>query len=262
MIKEEFMYPELLHARAYNSDEYTHLSYPERTAEYFEASIYVKNSGTVYINGVAHPIHRGDVRFCKPGDTLRSDTPFHSLSLLIRFGEYNTEYNRNFIERISPFFHANEETIVLFQKIIDLYSSMTTGDKVQMNAYLFQLLHQLYTLSEENRTVPKAVVLCLNYIKEHYAQKITLDTLGELTGYAPLHVLRLFKEHVGQTPCEYIQALRMLKARNLLDTSTLSVLEVATLVGFSSHSSFQALFKKTFGISPGKYRKRSEIILP
>lgn len=262
MVKEEFMYPELLHARAYNSLDYTHENYPERKAEYFEASIYVENNGTVYINGIAHPIHRGDVRFCKPGDSLRSDRPFHSLSLLIRFGEYNTEYNRNFIDRIPSFFHADEETLSIFQAIIDLYSSMTTGDKVQMNAYLFQLLHRLYTLSEEYRMVPKAVILCMNHIKEHYDQKITLDSLGTLTGYAPLHVLRLFKEHIGQTPCEYLQTLRMLKARNLLDTTNLSVLEVANMVGFSSHSSFQALFKKTFGISPGKYRKRSEIILP
>lgn len=261
MIKEEFMYPELLHARAYRSVDYTHENYPERKAEYFEISVYMESSGTVYINGDAHPIRRCDVRFCRPGDTLRSDIPFHSLSLLIRFGEYNTEYNRNFMDRIPSYFHADEHTITLFQSIIDTYSSMTTGDKVSMNAYLFQLLHHLFTLCEQNRTVPPAVALCLTHMQEHYDQKITLDTLGELTGYAPLHVLRLFKEHVGQTPCEYLQNLRMLQARNLLDTTSLSVFEITNAVGFSSHSSFQALFKKTFGISPGKYRKRSEIIL-
>lgn len=261
MVKEEFMYPELLYARAYSSKNYTDKNYPERKAEYFEVSIYIETSGTVYINDTAHTIHRGDIRFSRPGDVLRSDVPFHSLSILIRFGEYNTEYNRNFIDRIPSFFHGDEETIVLFEEIVSLYSSLASGDKVLMNAYLFQLLHRLYALSEQKRPISDAVALCLAHMNEHYQEKITLETLGELTGYAPLHVLRLFREHIGQTPCEYLQALRMLKARDLLDTSSLSIYEITTAVGFSSHSSFQALFKKTFGISPGKYRKRSETIL-
>ncbi len=262
MIKEEFMYPELLHARSFCSKDYTSENFPKRTAEYFEVSVYIETSGTVYINGTAHPIHRGDIRFTRPGDVLRSDVPFHALTILLRFGEYNTEYNRNFLDRIPSFFHGDEDTIRMFSTMIDLYSSMATGDKVLLNAYIFQLLHHLYTLPEQNRALPKAVKLCLNHMQEHFDQKITLETLGELTGYAPLHVLRLFKEHIGQTPCEYLQNLRMLKARDLLDTTSLSVFEITSAIGFSSHSSFQALFKKTFGITPGKYRKRSEVILP
>jgi AraC-like DNA-binding protein len=258
MVREDFMYPELLYARAYSSKNYTDKNYPERKAEYFEATIYTETNGTVYINDEAHPIHRGDIRFSRPGDVLRSDVPFQCLSILVRFGEYNTEYNHNFIDRIPSFFHGDEETITLFEAIVNLYSSISTGDKVLVNAYLFQALHRLYALSDQKRSIPEAVQLCAEHMREHFTDKITLETLGELTGYAPLHVLRLFREHIGQTPCEYLQALRMMKARDLLDTTSLSIYEVTTAVGFSSHSSFQALFKKNFGISPGKYRKRSE----
>lgn len=259
MLKEEFMYPELLHARSYRSIDYPIKNYPERKAEFFEISIYAEDSGTLYINGSAYRIHRGDVRFSRPGDTLRTDIPFHALSMVLRFGQDNMAYNHNFIDRIPSFFHCDEETIHMFESIIHLNSSMSTGDKVLMNACILQLLHHLYTFINQKKPIPQAIQLCLDHIKEHYDQPITLNTLGELTGYAPLHVHRLFKEHVGQTPCEYLQNLRMLQARNLLDTTTLSVYEITNAVGFRSLSSFQALFKKSFGISPGKYRKRSEI---
>ncbi|MBQ4259444.1 MAG: helix-turn-helix transcriptional regulator [Lachnospiraceae bacterium] len=259
MFKEEFMYPELLHARSYRSIDYSIIDYPEREAEFFEISIYIEDNGTLYLNGTEHRIQRGDVRFTRPGDILRTDIPFHALSVVLRFGQDNTAYNHNFIDRIPSFFHCNEETIHMFESIIRLNSSMSTGDKILMNAHILQLLHHLYTFINQTRPIPQAVQICLDYMKAHYDQAITLSTLGELTGYAPLHVHRLFKEHVGQTPCEYLQILRMLQARNLLDTTTLSVCEITNAVGFRSLSSFQALFKKSFGISPGKYRKRSEI---
>ena len=106
--------------------------------------------------------------------------------------------------------------------------------------------------------VSEPVKLCIDYIKEHYQEKINLDDLGVITGYVPLHVLRIFKQQTGKTPHEYAANLRLMEARNLLESTFLPVSEVAFRVGFSSASGFQIAFQNRFGISPGKYRRESE----
>ena len=52
---------------------------------------------------------------------------------------------------------------------------------------------------------------------------MTLDRLGELTGYSPLHVLRLFKAAVGCSPHEYLSSLRMERATQLLIESDMPI---------------------------------------
>jgi len=152
-----------------------------------------------------------------------------------------------------------EEMIGQFQQIIDLFSSEETGSKLLMNARVLLLLHSFYTVTGESRKRNPAVEQCMAYMRRHYSQHITLETLGQLTGYAPLHVLRLFKAQTGKTPHDFLQNLRMMQARSLLDSTRLSIPEVAAAVGFQGASTFQTLFKRTFGISPGKYRKHSEV---
>ena len=64
-----------------------------------------------------------------------------------------------------------------------------------------------------------------------------------------------FKERVGQTMFEYLTALRMQRARNLLRESSLSLYEVASRVGYQSDLAFTKAFKKSIGVTPTSYRK-------
>ena len=259
MTDEVRMFPEILSALHYDSRIYLQGRSPQRQARFFETSIYLEDSGVLFIDGQPHTIHRGDVRFIPPGVTLCSDPPFSALSILLRFGPENEDYCRQFLEAIPPFFHGGEEMIDLFQQVIDLFSSDETGSKLLMNARMLTLLHSFYNVTDESRKRNPAVAQCIDYMKQNYNCSITLESLGQLTGYAPLHVLRLFKSQTGKTPHEFLQNLRMMQARSLLDSTRLSIPEVASAVGFRGVSTFQTLFKRTFGISPGKYRKHSEV---
>ena len=259
MTDEVRMFPEILSALHYDSRTYLQGRSPERQTRYFETSIYLEDSGVLFIGGQPHTIRRGDVRFVPPGVTLSSDPPFSALSILLRFGPENDSYCKNFIDAIPMFFHGGEALIDLFRQIIQLYSSQEPGSKLLMNAQMLTLLHRFYSITGESRKPAPAVEQCMAYMRRHYDQHITLETLGQLTGYVPLHVLRLFKAQTGKTPHEFLQNLRMIQARHLLDSTRLPVSEVATNVGFHSVSTFQTVFKQTFGISPGKYRKHSQV---
>jgi len=66
----------------------------------------------------------------------------------------------------------------------------------------------------------------------------------------------LFTAETGFSPSQYLKALRMEKAKVLLESTFLNVKEIMTSVGLSDLSHFVRKFKKLYGITPSEYRKR------
>ncbi|MBE6049583.1 MAG: helix-turn-helix transcriptional regulator [Clostridium sp.] len=94
-----------------------------------------------------------------------------------------------------------------------------------------------------------------NYLKANYSQNITLDSLTKMYFMSTNKLTSLFKEYYGLTITEYLQLLRITKAKELLVTSTLKIGEIANLVGYKQHSSFSELFKQVTGFTPNEYKK-------
>ena len=78
--------------------------------------------------------------------------------------------------------------------------------------------------------------------------------LFELAGRTPEHVARTLKKHTGKTPTDLVNEARMAYASGQLQTTTREILDIAMESGFSSLSHFYALFRRTFGLSPHRYR--------
>ena len=102
--------------------------------------------------------------------------------------------------------------------------------------------------------IPVAVSAIRDYLFENYAQSITLDELSQRFSISKFHLLRTFRQHLGLTPNEYLQNIRITKAKELLRTTNLAVSMIANMVGIDSTSYFIAAFKKQEGITPHKYR--------
>ncbi|HEX9919470.1 MAG TPA: helix-turn-helix domain-containing protein, partial [Pyrinomonadaceae bacterium] len=66
----------------------------------------------------------------------------------------------------------------------------------------------------------------------------------------------LFKAETGSSPARYLKALRLERARELLETTFLSVKEIRALVGFNDDSHFARDFRATYGLTPQQYRER------
>ena len=84
-------------------------------------------------------------------------------------------------------------------------------------------------------------------------------SLGEFAHSVNLSVWRLchiFKSDVGMPPIRYLRLLRMERAKDLLESSFLSVKEIAYQVGLNDESHFVRDFKSTYGFSPALYRTR------
>lgn len=86
--------------------------------------------------------------------------------------------------------------------------------------------------------------------------KLSVSMMARVANLSPSRLHRLFKSEIGITPMVYLKNCRMKKARSLLETTFLSVKEVARRVGVNDDSHFVRDFEKAFGMTPSLYRAR------
>ena len=83
------------------------------------------------------------------------------------------------------------------------------------------------------------------YIKNHYKEKLTLEQICTVIYLNKDYFIRAFKKQFGYTPYQYILALRMAEAIKEIKSSTKSISEISTTLGFTDRSHFHnAFFKK------------------
>ena len=103
------------------------------------------------------------------------------------------------------------------------------------------------------QTVRIEIETVCNYLHEHYAERVTLDMLGNIAGLNKYTLLRLFTRHKGITPYRYLETVRINKARALLEQGT-EPADVALRIGFFDQSHFTSYFSKLIGLTPGQYQ--------
>ena len=93
-------------------------------------------------------------------------------------------------------------------------------------------------------------------------RKLPLRELAVSTGLSVSRLCHLFHNQTGMSPGRYLKAARLAKARELLETSTLSIKEVAARAGFNHVGRFIGTFRKAYGLTPSQHRRavlRSEL---
>lgn len=94
------------------------------------------------------------------------------------------------------------------------------------------------------------------YIDNHYgSNELSLTTIADHVGLNPSYLSTFYKKQTGHNVTEYITALRMKEAKTLLAESDLTVAQIAIKVGFANDIGLIRVFKKTEGVTPGKYRE-------
>jgi AraC family transcriptional regulator of adaptative response / DNA-3-methyladenine glycosylase II len=82
-----------------------------------------------------------------------------------------------------------------------------------------------------------------------------VDDLADRLGVGARHLTRLFAKHIGASPLQTAQTLRIGRAKKLLDTTELPITEVAFQAGFGSVRQFNATFSKLYGRAPSSIRR-------
>lgn len=92
------------------------------------------------------------------------------------------------------------------------------------------------------------------YLAAHLEDPVSLDELGKIAGLSKYHLLRAFTKETGITPYNYLETLRIDRAKSLLKQG-MSPAAVAQNAGFSDQSHFTNAFKRFIGLTPGQFRR-------
>lgn len=141
--------------------------------------------------------------------------------------------------------------------------------------YILDVAGQLNRLSDLNAViawlegfrdqVAEALVICkesrqdkymeliLDYIREHYREKITLNQMSSMLNISQGYLSSTFKKNTGKNFTDYVTEVKIEKAKELIETYQYMMYEVSDMLGFDTQYYFSAVFKKITGYTPKEY---------
>jgi AraC family transcriptional regulator len=102
---------------------------------------------------------------------------------------------------------------------------------------------------------PRPLRRVLEHMRANLSANLDLATLAAETGYSRAHFLRTFRAATGQTPHRYLIELRLEKARALIASRSMPLIDIAAECGFSSQAHLTTAFRSRFGVAPSAYRR-------
>lgn len=154
----------------------------------------------------------------------------------------------------------------LCEQLIEIYeakkdeseSKITTQvrTKIILLQFILEMWEKGFIIENDKsgrNTIEKEMI---SYIQQNFMEKISLKEFSEQFHLSEKYISRYFKEHFHITLSQYITHLRLEHAKQLLQDTDIPVTEIAMQSGYQNVSYFIRSFKKTYGVSPLKYRKK------
>ena len=96
------------------------------------------------------------------------------------------------------------------------------------------------------------------FIRNNYAKSHSAEYYAQMCNISKYYFIKLFGEYTGVSPQHFRTQIRIEKAKQLLNTTSMNNSEIAELVGYSSSYYFSRIFKNYTGVSPNEFRKNSK----
>lgn len=105
------------------------------------------------------------------------------------------------------------------------------------------------------RVLHRAIVRARAFVEAHFTEPLTLARVAGEVGLSKFHLSRLFRQQIGRSFREYLQGLRIERARTLLADPRLTITEIAYTSGFNHLSHFDRRFARIVGVCPTAFRR-------
>ncbi len=246
--------------------------------EFYEMVFIHKGSGIQKINGQAYTMLAGDFYMMSPNDnhefssdndikltnilfkkSLFSDDEWHSLEDLpglhfikndskgphkIALSVQHKDLIENHLTNLSTEFENQDSGWLLSSKAI-LISCL-----VVINRAFLAYGKQTKNLNLKNQPIRDT----LQFILQNYKQPLNASSLAKRVHISTTYFSELFKKETGLSLNQYLNKIRIDKARVLIEGNTLNISEVAQAVGIDDNNYFSRIFKKHCGISPSEFK--------
>ena len=145
-------------------------------------------------------------------------------------------------------------TVSLLYDMLEKLFSGEINNPFTNSGYTYQLCMQLLEEMHLFFAEPKDTKFkeLLSFLNENIHQNILVDEMAEFMNLSRSHFTRLFSKEMGMGPRMYLEDLRLKTAMDILFQKTSTIKETAARCGIQDVNYFCRLFRKRFGISPGK----------
>ncbi len=235
------------------------------THDFFEMECILSGRGTHLLNGIGLSLSAGSIYLLTPADVhaVRVEEPLRYYGVmfseelfsgsalgdrLLSCRGVQMELTREEQARLLPLFSQLAEEAAGRKELAVAYQQSL------MQCILIVLLRKIFSGGQEGESV-RGVRGALLYVHRHFREDLTLEEAAAAVGLSPHYFSGLFRKAVGRNFSEYICALRVQYARNLLVSGDRPVTDICFASGFGSFSSFSRAFQKQYGMTPMQVRK-------
>ena len=241
---------------------YLNEDYPLHWHEFYEIEYIVTGHATENINGTDHDAAPGYAVLITPDD-LHS---YHHIQKDDVVTVYNVKFSpyllppelQKMLSGLSAPLYGNcPEIKPLFERLLIEYNGHSFARNQYIISTITQICIHLFRFRQkQDGTANDQAHKMVMYIREHYSESISAQTVAEEFHLTPNYFSEVFKKYVGIGFSAYVKNLRLKFAAKLLLTSDLTVREIAEKSGFNSTAHFFNSFKAEYKIPPEQFRKK------
>jgi AraC-like DNA-binding protein len=180
---------------------------------------------------------------------------------LIRYAYQKTDELKSFIKEKNDVIRL-KDTDGIYENIIEIYMELEAagfGKEIIIQASLCEMIIKLARLAAEAKEkniddINKYVNEAVSYMRSNYHEDISIEMVAEYVNLNTSYFYKIFRKVMQKTPAEYLNQLKISKARSLLERTDIPINDICFYAGFNSRQYFSYAFKKHTGMTPKQYR--------
>lgn len=255
---------------------------PEHAHNCLEIMCVRKGSCLVYAGGQEYPLEQGEFIFLNGFVPHRlhieKGTPCRVLCLEFCFEDagqagYPFSWLHSAAGELQELLKARENILVLkdteeaYTHLMEIYRELERAEApsealigAAFSQFLLKLA-RLFLLRRSMSVSPAAgyVRQAVDFMNEHYHRDIGVEHIARHLNLNISYFHKIFREVTGRTPMDYMNDLRIARARMLLGNTDIPIIDICGFVGFNSRQYFSAAFKKATGKTPREYRQKVQL---
>ncbi len=218
----------------------------------------LKGSIHMTVDGNEYDLREGEIALLFPYLTHSYDDAPDTEAIIILFDPDVIAFDKTFLTK-KPACHYTDGGAFgeMLQRAVDLTECGRIKTALgYINAVIGELL-ELLPLEDADRIGEDVIAKILEYCTEHFTENITVKQIAEDLYVSQSYISKIFSNKLKYGFREYINAMRIDKARSLLENSNKKIVDIMYECGFENQSSFNRVFRSICGVSPKEYRSQS-----
>lgn len=153
----------------------------------------------------------------------------------------------------------------MFKNIIENLKNCDITSNLRARAAFLNILSWYFEhISLDDITIEESPVEKLNavvaFMENNLDKEISIEEMAEIVHFHPNYFIKFFRNHMDCSPVQYVNRLKVEKAKQLLKSTNLSIRNIAEKTGFNEAGYFSRTFKKYTGHTPREFRKQGNMI--